>query len=93
MTGFAASADESPCPQQLDYFLMIYIDNGFRQLAVPAVGRGWVEASQLTSTEGSGIEAERYYVGALYSSQPYAELEDPNHHWHAGYSAIALQSP
>jgi hypothetical protein len=82
-----AAADDSPCPVDLKYFQTLYINNGFDNWPY----QEWVEGSKLYMTEGSGAEAECYYVGALWSSHPYAELQDPNYHWHASYSIIALQ--
>jgi len=73
-----ASADESPCPAQLDYFLLLYIEYGLGNWPYMK----WVEKSSLYVTEGSGADAECYYIGKLYDSHPYKELRDPNYHWH-----------
>ena len=89
LAGFApaASADESPCPSHLKYFLSVYINNGFGESSYQES----FENSELMLSEGSGTAAECYYVGAQWEAHPYAELRDPNHQWHASYSAIAAQ--
>jgi hypothetical protein len=79
LTWFAkpAAAQESPCPEKVDYFLSLYISNGLGNWPY----QEWIENSQLLFTEGSGSSAMCHYVGALYSAHPEQELVDPQHVW------------
>jgi hypothetical protein len=87
--GVAAPAlADSPCPATVEYFLALYINNGWDNWPY----QQWIEFSELTLTEGSGATARCHYVGTAYSSHGDIELLDPEYHWDADVTTVLLQS-
>lgn len=88
IVGFAApTLADSPCPT-VEYFLALYIHNGWDNWPF----QRWIEFSELTQTEGEGATARCHYIGTAYESHPDVELLDPEYHWSADVATVLLQS-